>query len=57
MWDLLSDFGGIIGIIIPVIYFINSPISYVYIMAKLIGKIYFHRPCDQNQPSVMQKLK
>jgi len=44
VWNLLSDFGGITGIIIPVIIFLNSPLSYVCIMAKLIGKIYYHRP-------------
>jgi len=43
-WNLFSDFGGIIGIIMPVIFFINTPISYVSIMAQLIGKLYYHRP-------------
>lgn len=41
---LFSDFGGIIGIIFPIIYFINSDISYNMIMAKLIGKLYYHKP-------------
>lgn len=44
IWVLLSDFGGILGILIPFVLAINSPISYVFIMAQLIAKVYFYRP-------------
>jgi len=44
MWNLLSDFGGIFGILMPLVVAINSPVSYVFIMAQMIAKLYFLRP-------------
>ena len=43
-FDLFSDFGGICGIIFPVIFLINSTMSYNIIMGRLIGKLFYHKP-------------
>ena len=46
LYNLFSDFGGIIGIVFPVIFLINSNMSYNIIMGRLIGKLFYHKPSE-----------
>lgn len=43
-FQLLSDFGGLCGMVFPLIVLINSRISYNIIMGELIGRLYYHIP-------------
>lgn len=60
-WQLIDNFGGMVGIFLPALFVLNSTFSHIFIMSKLITALYFKSPdFDENSgyyPQSTQLMK